>query len=108
MLDDASLASSLPAGLAGWRGERRPTLSQLRRATGPARHAAGRRPPLLDPELAAGRARAGEEMQPLLGEASRFKAESVDLKERLKQRKKDKAATGVLSNESYRARFLRR
>jgi len=44
-------------------------------------------------DFAARRAKAREEMQPLLDEAARIKAEVVDLKERLKRLKKEKAAS---------------
>ena len=47
-------------------------------------------------DFAARRAKAREEMQPLLDGAGKLKAEVVDLKERLKRFKKDKAADDVL------------
>jgi type I restriction enzyme M protein len=47
-------------------------------------------------DFAARRAKAREEMQPLLGRASKLKAEVVDLKEQLKRLKKDKAAGDLL------------
>jgi type I restriction enzyme M protein len=47
-------------------------------------------------DFAARRAKAREEMQPLLDGAARLKAEVVDLKEQLKRLKKDKAADEVL------------
>jgi type I restriction enzyme M protein len=47
-------------------------------------------------DFAARRAKAREEMQPLLDGAAKLKAEVVDLKERLKRLKKDKAADDVL------------
>lgn len=47
-------------------------------------------------DFAARRAKAREEMQPLLDQAAQLRAESVDLKERLKQLKKDKATESVL------------
>ncbi len=48
-------------------------------------------------DFAARRAKAREEMQPLLDGAGKLKAEVVDLKERLKRFKKDKAADEVLN-----------
>lgn len=47
-------------------------------------------------DFGARRARAREEMQPLLDAAAKLKAEVVDLKEQLKRLKKDKAADDVL------------
>ena len=47
-------------------------------------------------DFAARRAKAREEMQPLLDVAARLKAEVVDLKEQLKRLKKEKAADDVL------------
>jgi type I restriction enzyme M protein len=47
-------------------------------------------------DFAARRAKAREEMQPLLDGAAKLKGEVVDLKERLKRLKKDKAADDVL------------
>lgn len=47
-------------------------------------------------DFAARRAKAREEMQPLLDGAAKLKAEVVDLKEQLKRLKKDKAADDVL------------
>jgi type I restriction enzyme M protein len=47
-------------------------------------------------DFAARRAKAREEMQPLLDGATKLKAEVVDLKERLKQLKRGKAAEDVL------------
>lgn len=47
-------------------------------------------------DFAARRAKAREEMQPLLDGAAKLKAEVVDLKERLKRLKKEKAADAVL------------
>ncbi|WP_395734920.1 hypothetical protein [Prosthecobacter sp.] len=48
-------------------------------------------------DFAARRAKARDEMQPLLDGAGKLKAEVVDLKERLKRFKKDKAADEVLN-----------
>lgn len=48
-------------------------------------------------DFAARRAQARENMQPLLDEAANFKAEVVDLKERLKRLKKDKAASDAIA-----------
>lgn len=47
-------------------------------------------------DFAARRARAREEMQPLLDDAAKLKAEVVDLKEQLKRLKKEKAADNLL------------
>jgi len=47
-------------------------------------------------DFAARRAKAREEMQPLLDGAAQLKAEVVDLKEQLKRLKKEKAADDVL------------
>ena len=49
-------------------------------------------------DFAARRAKAREQMQPLLDGASTLKAEVVDVKERLKRLKKDKAADDVLQS----------
>ncbi|GAB4169423.1 MAG: hypothetical protein Tsb0017_18000 [Geothermobacteraceae bacterium] len=48
-------------------------------------------------DFAARRAKAREEMQPLLDEAATLKAEVVELKDRLKQLKKEKADKGTLT-----------
>lgn len=48
-------------------------------------------------DFAARRAQARENMQPLLDEAANFKTEVVDLKERLKRLKKDKAASDAIA-----------
>lgn len=97
VLDDAALPASL---LADW-------LADDANAGQPfpsyARQLARRGTPEADSrwswtvDFAARRATAREEMQPLLDEAAQRKAEVVDLKERLKQLKKDKAADEVLA-----------
>lgn len=48
-------------------------------------------------DFAARRAKARDEMQPLLDQAAQLKTEVVDLKERLKRFRKDKAAENVLA-----------
>jgi type I restriction enzyme M protein len=55
-------------------------------------------------DFAARRAKAREEMQPLLDGAARLKAEVVDLKEQVKRLKKDKAADEVLEAHDTRIR----
>lgn len=55
-------------------------------------------------DFAARRAKAREEMQPLLDGAAKLKAEVVDLKEQLKRLKKEKAADHVLEAHDARIR----
>ncbi|MGE0875205.1 MAG: N-6 DNA methylase [Burkholderiales bacterium] len=55
-------------------------------------------------DFAARRAKAREEMQPLLDGAAKLKAEAVDLKEQLRRLKKDKAAGNVLEAHDAKIR----
>ncbi|MFM2055685.1 MAG: hypothetical protein RLY71_70 [Pseudomonadota bacterium] len=55
-------------------------------------------------DFAARRARARQDMQPLLADAAKLKAEVVDLKEQLKRLKKDKAAEADLAAHEARIR----
>lgn len=55
-------------------------------------------------DFAARRAKAREEMQPLIDQASKLKAEVVDLKEQLKRLKKETAAGDVLEAHDTRIR----
>ncbi|MBD8526234.1 N-6 DNA methylase [Pseudomarimonas arenosa] len=55
-------------------------------------------------DFAARRAKASEEMQPLLDDAAKLKAEVVDLKEQLKRLKKEKAADDVLEAHDAKIR----
>ena len=55
-------------------------------------------------DFAARRAKAREEMQPLLDGAAKLKAEVVDLKEQLKRLKKEKAADDVLEAQEAQIR----
>lgn len=95
-LDDAALPATL---VADWRSDEAnvdksfPTYARLlpRRGTpeGNSRYS-------WTVDFAARRAKARDEMQPLLGDAAKLKGEVVDLKEQLKRLKKDKAAAKVL------------
>lgn len=96
VLDDAALPAAL---VADWQADeanaRKPFPSY-------ARQLARRGTPEADSRwswtvnFAARRAKAREEMQPLLDSAAKLKAEVVDLKEQLKRLKKEKAADDVL------------
>jgi type I restriction enzyme M protein len=55
-------------------------------------------------DFAARRAKARDEMQPLLDEAAQRRIEAVELKERLKQLRKDKAAAELLQSHEARIR----
>ena len=97
LLDDAALPASL---VAEWRadesnsGKRFPSYARLlpQRGTpkGESRYS-------WTVDFAARRAKAREEMQPLLDGAAKIKAEVVDLKERLKRLKNNKAGTNALA-----------
>lgn len=95
-LDDAALPATLTADWQGDEanaGEHFPSYArQLARRGGPE----GDSRYSWSVDFGARRAKAREEMQPLQDGAARVKAEVVDLKERLKQLKKDKAAEDVL------------
>ncbi len=97
VLDDAALPATL---LASWQADEahagHPLPSYARQlARRGTIEAASRYSWTVD--FAARRAKAREEMQPLLDGAGKLKAEVVDLKERLKRFKKDKAADEVLN-----------
>jgi type I restriction enzyme M protein len=104
VLDDAALPAAL---VADWQADE---ASAGKPFPSYARQLARRGTPQADSrwswtvDFAARRAKAREEMQPLLDGAAQLKAEVVDLKEQLKRLKKEKAADDVLEAHDAQVR----